>query len=87
MNRRMSVPADLEDFALGPRTFRGNGLESSTARDENIFSSNAVALPLCQSVHDVSRLTEGCNRSVPKHARNHTQVRKGERCGEAYVHQ
>jgi hypothetical protein len=42
---------------------------------------------LYQSLHDVSRLTEGCNGGVPKHARNHTQVRKGWRCGEAYVHQ
>jgi hypothetical protein len=33
----------------------------STARDENIFRRNAVALPLYLSLHDVLRLTEGCN--------------------------
>ena len=33
----------------------------STARDENIFRRDAVALPLYLSLHDVLRLTEGCN--------------------------
>ena len=33
----------------------------STARDENIFRRNVVALPLYQSLHNLSRLTEGCN--------------------------
>jgi hypothetical protein len=33
----------------------------STARDEKIFRRNAVALPLYQSLHDVSRLAKECN--------------------------
>jgi hypothetical protein len=45
-----------------------------------------VALPLYQSLHDVSRLTEECN-GVPELAKNYTEVRKGWRCGETYVHQ
>jgi hypothetical protein len=53
------------------------------ARDENIFRRNAVALPLYRSLHDVLRLTEGCNggpvrlmytNSTPTHTNNDEQT-------------
>jgi hypothetical protein len=55
----------------------------STARDENIFRRNAVAPPLYLSLHDVLRLTEGCNggpvrlmytNSTPTHTNNGEQT-------------
>jgi len=56
----------------------------STARDENIFRRNAVALPLYLSLHDVLRLTAGCNggpvrlmytSSTPTHTNNGEQTK------------
>ena len=55
----------------------------STTRDENIFRRNAVAPPLYLSLHDVLRLTEGCNggpvrlmytNSTPTHTNNGEQT-------------
>ena len=55
----------------------------SIARDENIFRRNAVALPLYLSLHDVLKLTEGCNggsvrlmytNSTPTHTNNGEQT-------------